>query len=105
VSKRKRRKSSGQPESIDDILRTVFVDKKFGASARVAELWGQWRKMVGDDVAEHCYPEKIAGEKLYIKVDNPVWCQQLDFLKEELKEKINHSNPARPIKKLVIRQA
>ena len=90
-------------ESISKIIERILADGKLGNSAQVAELWGQWQEIVGVSIAEHCVPEKISGGKLYIRVDSPVWCQQLDLLKEDLKEKINRKQKKGEIKKIVLR--
>ena len=90
-------------ESINKIIERVLANGKLGNSARVAELWGQWSEIVGESIAEHCVPEKIADGKLYVRVDSPVWHQQLDLLKEELKEKINRNRQKSEIEKIVFR--
>lgn len=100
-----RRRSDGEPEPISRIINDVLATGKLGDSGQVAELWGEWKKIVGDEIAEHCFPEKINGDRLYINVDSPVWCQQLDLLKEELKEKIAEKLGNCEINKIVFRSA
>jgi len=103
MKRRKRKQFDGKLEPVDAIIREVFVKGKFGGSAQVSELWNHWKDIVGEDVAGHCYPEKISCGKLYIKVDTPVWRQQLDLLKEEVAEKINDSPANIKIKKILFR--
>lgn len=98
-----RRQSNNRLESIDGIIEHIFSEGKFGGSARIAELWSQWKEIVGEDVAEHCFPEKLNDGKLYIKVDSPIWCQQLDLLKEELIEKLDSKFKNFEIEKLIFR--
>ncbi len=81
----------GGIESIEKVIGRVLGTGKLGRRAHVAELWAQWKEIVGETVAEHCSPEKIENGKLYVKVDSPVWRQQLDLLKEEIKKKIDQS--------------
>lgn len=104
-AKRKRKYSGDRPEAIGRIIEKVFQVGKFGGCAQVAQLWAQWPEIVGEDVAEHCIPEKISGGRLYIKVDTPVWHQQLDLLKEELKEKIDGRLQNSGIERIVFRSA
>ncbi|GAB4339543.1 MAG: hypothetical protein Kow0099_14730 [Candidatus Abyssubacteria bacterium] len=89
MSKLKRSHSGTGLEPIEKVLENLFQTGKFAKSSQVAQLWGQWKEIVGDDVARHCIPEKIERKKLYIKVDNPVWHQQLDLLKDEIKARID----------------
>ena len=90
-------------EPINKVIERILGEGKLGNSAQVAELWGQWTEIVGESIAEHCVPEKITEGKLYIRVDSAVWCQQLDMLKEELKEKINRKQDRPNIQKIVLR--
>ena len=92
-------------ESINKIIQRVLAEGKLGGSAQVAELWEKWGDIVGENVAEHCFPEKISEGKLYVRVDSSVWHQQLDLLKEELKEKINRKQQKPEIEKIIFRSA
>jgi predicted nucleic acid-binding Zn ribbon protein len=98
-----RRRSSDGIESIDKIINKIFTKGKFGGRAQVAQLWGQWKDIVGEAVALHSFPEEIKNGKLYIKVDNPIWHQQLDVLKEELKDKIESKIEIPGFEKIVFR--
>ncbi|RJP69591.1 MAG: DUF721 domain-containing protein [Candidatus Abyssobacteria bacterium SURF_17] len=93
----------GGIESIDRIIHKVFSSGKFAERTHVGQLWAQWKDIVGDDVAQHCVPEKLSDGKLYIRVDSPVWHQQLDLLKEDLKEKIEEKLGGPRIDRIVFR--
>lgn len=105
MSQPKRSRSGTGLEPIEKVLERFFEQGRFGNSSRVAELWGQWKEIVGDDVASHCIPEKIEKKKLYIKVDNPVWHQQLDLLKDEIKARIDTRFDNIQVDKIVFRSA
>jgi predicted nucleic acid-binding Zn ribbon protein len=68
-----------------------------------AQLWAQWKELAGEDVALHSFPEKVSGRKLYVKVDSPIWRQQLDLMKEELKEKVDAKFQDFGIEKIIFR--
>ncbi len=97
------RKSDGELERIDRIIERVLATGKVGGSAQLAEIWTHWREIVGDDIAEHCTPQKLNGGKLYLKVDNPVWVQQLDLMKEEVRCKINEKIASEKVDRLLFR--
>ena len=97
------RRPSGGIEPINKIMTKVFTTGKFGDRAQVAQLWGQWRDIVGETIASHSFPEEIRNGKLYVKVDNPIWHQQLDLLKEELKQKIENKLEVPGFEKIVFR--
>ena len=105
MRKRRRRRVSGELQPIDEVINEVFAKGKFGGSAQVAAIWEQWKEIVGEDVAAHCFPERINRGKLHIRVDTPVWRQQLDLMKEEIQEKIDVRLPTLQVKELVFKSA
>lgn len=103
MTKRGGKRRNGKLEGVDEIIRTIFAEGRFGGSAQIAELWGCWKEIVGEDLAEHCFPERIKSGKLYIKSDSPIWRQQLDLLKEEIEERLGEKLENVKIEKLVTR--
>jgi len=100
---KQRRRGSAQLKPIDEIISEVFRSGKFGSSATAAQLWVQWKDIAGEDVAQHCFPEKFSDKKLYIKVDSPIWRQQLDLMKEELQERIESRCQDLDIERIIFR--
>ncbi|NQU08408.1 MAG: DUF721 domain-containing protein [Candidatus Abyssubacteria bacterium] len=43
--------------------------------------------------------------KLHIRVDTPVWRQQLDLMKEEIQEKIDARLPSLKVEQLIFKHA
>jgi len=104
MKKSRRRRPDRKLEPVDSIIKEVFAAKgRFGGSAKTAELWSHWKEIVGEDVADHCFPERIIDGKLYVKADSPIWRQQVDLLKEEIKENINKKLESLKIEKLVFK--
>jgi len=71
--------------SISDILSTLPVNnrvKEYG-------LWKSWDKMVGQNVARHCQPDRLKDGILFLKVNSSVWMQQLQFMKSIIIDKVN----------------
>jgi hypothetical protein len=65
--------------------------KRLELSARLDEygVWPVWNDVVGKPIARNAQPEKIRNGTLFVKVTNPVWMQQLQFMKEMIAEKLN----------------
>ncbi len=76
-------------ESIKNILSPLF--KHTGLSWRIKEqkIIENWPEIVGQDIAQNTEASKVRGGVLYVKVSNPIWIQQLQFLKETIINKIN----------------
>lgn len=103
MTKKREKLSDGALEPIGEIIKEVFAKGKFGGSAKASELWGRWGEIVGEDVAQHCFPEKVSKGKLYIRADSPIWRQQLDLLKEDIRERINKHLGGIEISQLVMK--
>ena len=66
------------------------LSKRLGLESRLLELRlrHRWRDIVGEPMASHTRPAQIRFKKLYLVVRNPVWLQQLTFLKPALLMKL-----------------
>ena len=62
-----------------------------------------WKKVVGEQINKHTKPEKVTFGKLYIKVDSPVWRQELMYQKSDIMNKINMLMENANIKEIVLR--
>ncbi|MBF8251433.1 MAG: putative RNA-binding protein containing Zn ribbon [Deltaproteobacteria bacterium] len=71
--------------TLGEILGTLPVKE------RVKEygLWKVWDKLAGEAVSRHCQPDRLKDGILFLKVDSPVWMQQLQFMKSLILEKVN----------------
>src|SRR6478735_2605527 len=67
------------------------LSKRLGLESKLLELRLQrrWHDIVGEPMASHTWPVQIRFKKLYLIVRNPVWLQQLVFLKPTLLAKLN----------------
>ena len=79
---------SGVLDSFGSIL--SGVSKRLGLEPRLIErrLQHRWHDLVGEPMASHTWPAQIRFNKLYLLVRNPVWLQQLAFLKPALLSKL-----------------
>ncbi len=72
--------------------------------SKAQKLYREWRQAVGEQVAQHSEPARLAGGILTVRVDSPVWNSQLHHLKEELLEKIQHRLPPGTVREIRFRQ-
>tara|TARA_Y100001970_G_C14031750_1_gene749002 strand:+ start:667 stop:996 length:330 start_codon:yes stop_codon:yes gene_type:complete len=77
---------SSEPRSISDVLKYLVND--FGHGGLLYLLHQHWEAAVGITVAEHCKPQKIVGEELFINVDHPGWATEIQYLERELLGKL-----------------
>ncbi len=52
-------------------------------------VWAHWDAVVGPTIAAHARPERMKRGVLFVAVDSAEWMQELQFLKHELRERLN----------------
>ncbi len=72
------------PSSLSHVLGRVLRQMKVSDQASAMGIFGHWRLIVGDAVADHAVPKKLEKRKLTVEVDDPAWATQLKFLESQL---------------------
>jgi len=72
-------------EVIDDLFTTSALPINLGD----ARIWKIWDRVVGKEIAEHARPSTINRGILLVKVTDSVWVQELEFMAETIKDKLN----------------
>ena len=81
--------------------KTDFADLLSSASSKLTEkqrnvlldseslivLQSQWKNVVGESLASHTIPIKIAKNRLTIKADHSIFAQQVNMLQSEILKK------------------
>lgn len=85
----RKRYSQRRLQSIGEILFSAL--KKRGLAAKLEEnaLFKLWPKAVGAQIAAQTEPESWRAGTLFVKTTSSVWVQQLHFMKEEIRRKMN----------------
>src|SRR4030066_1683614 len=74
---------------ISEILLSLL--KKRGMASKIEEnaLIRLWPKAVGPQIILHTKADAVRNGILFVKTISSVWVQQLHFMKEEIRQKIN----------------
>lgn len=77
------------PVPLKEVLEEL--SKKVGFKLRPVdrELSEAWRKTVGDFIAQRAQPEGIRRKVLWVLCPDPHWMNELQMLKETIKERLN----------------
>jgi predicted nucleic acid-binding Zn ribbon protein len=80
-------------DSLNSVIRSLRNESSDTASSgqtagQMGGVFGRWAEAVGDAVAAHVKPIKLAGTKLIVEVDDPAWATQLRFLETALKQRL-----------------
>ena len=86
---RDRKDRRDAPTPIADVLRAVL--ERLPDATRLAdhELWAHWDAVVGPTIAAHARPHRLQRGVLTISVDAPEWMQELQFQKQDLRDRLN----------------
>ena len=78
-----------RPSRVGEVLRAVL--QRLPEAQRLADhaLWAHWDAVVGPTVARHARPARLRRGVLVVAVDSPAWMQELQFLKHELRDRLN----------------
>lgn len=81
-------------EVIDNITSTIPINFDD------IRIWKIWDGVVGKKIARHARPSSIKKGVLLIKVTDSVWVQELEFMAETIKERLNSKLQREAIKKV-----
>ena len=84
---------------LERALRNLGIEKKV-KEGRVFEVWD---KAVGKKIGAHAHPLKIKRGKLFVKVTDSSWLQELSFLKEKIIKKVNKGLGEEVVKEIFFR--
>jgi predicted nucleic acid-binding Zn ribbon protein len=95
-----RRPRQPKLEPLGEILGKVLKKRRIPHTASDRRLVELWQGCVGPSIAAQTHPESVKRGILYVRVSAPVWMHQLQFLKEEIIEKLHRMDPPREIRGL-----
>jgi predicted nucleic acid-binding Zn ribbon protein len=55
-----------------------------GDTQAVGGLFGQWREIVGDPIADNVTPVRLDDNRLVVEVSEPAWATQFKFLEQQV---------------------
>ncbi len=89
------------PESLSSVLGNLLKKRGWERKIKEFQALSNWSKIVGPKVAENSKPVRIEGKKLFVKVENSVWKNELIFMEKEIKNKLNQSVHSEVVKDIV----
>jgi len=85
----RRRKKQEYFQRIGDILPKVLKKRKIPVHTRDHRLSDAWNKAVGPIISGNTRANNVKGDTLFVKVSNSTWMQQLQFMKQDIIDKVN----------------
>ena len=101
---RKERPPLKQAEAVAGLLRKVLGDRGFDERLPRYRVWLVWDKVVGEQIAARARPLRVRDKILEVRVDHPVWMQQLQMLKPQILKKLREQLPDCDIEEIYLRR-
>jgi len=80
---------SGPPSRVADTLGNVLKRIDPDQQMRAYALWTFWDDEVGDSIARRAQPARLRNGILFVTVATHSWMQELQYLKEDIRSRLN----------------
>ena len=95
-----RTSTPGDPALISDVLTNLVSDRQWESGLAEGNLFAQWEKIVGSDIATHTTPISILDGVLLIQCSSTAWATQLQSVHDQLVQTISSSAPGALVESL-----
>nr|WP_239154265.1 DciA family protein [Amycolatopsis sp. FDAARGOS 1241] len=76
------------PQPLGRLVSRLVADSGWQDTMTNARVFGQWARLVGEDVAEHAQPVSLKDGELTVRASSTAWATQLRLLQGKLLAKI-----------------
>ncbi|RMF43795.1 MAG: DUF721 domain-containing protein [Deltaproteobacteria bacterium] len=73
------------------IAAELFSSRGHEQKLRQYRAWQVWEQVVGTQIARHARPLRMRDRVLEVRVDQPVWMQQLRMMAPQILQKLNNA--------------
>lgn len=74
---------------LKDVIAGLFSDGTLPFDPEDASIWKVWEEVVGSAISKNAQPSRIRNRELRVTVSNAIWLQELKFLEEDIRERLN----------------
>ena len=89
-------------KQLGDIIKSTIKELGIEKPIQQYEALVLWPKVVGEKIAAVTEPRHIANGKLFVKVKNAAWRNELVFHREDLVRKMNRQIGSAVIREIVL---
>jgi len=74
---------------LGEALRAAFARFPAGSELASFPIWTEWSEVVGPTIARHARPRRLRRGVLLVEVDGTEWMHELQYLKGDLRTRLN----------------
>lgn len=90
------------PQPISDVLSNLIQEREWQSGIAEGNLFANWNKLVGSEIAEHSEPISILDGVLTIRTSSTAWATQLNLISSDVLATLQASEPGALVEKLSI---
>jgi predicted nucleic acid-binding Zn ribbon protein len=94
------RQKIGDPQPLGDVLNELVSNRDWRQGLAEGNIFTDWVKIVGDEVASHTTPISLVDGRLTIKTSSTAWATQLTLISNQLLKTISNSAPGALVEEL-----
>ena len=96
------RKKRDEPGKLSEVLDELITTRDWKKGIAEGTLFSNWRKIVGDEVANHCEPITLLEGRLTIRAETTTWATQLRLIQDEILKTLQTHSEGVLVEELVV---
>jgi predicted nucleic acid-binding Zn ribbon protein len=86
--------------SLKDVIAGLLNSGALPFNPDDSRIWNVWDEVVGPAIARNAQPLRIKDRHLKVRVLDPIWYQELQFMEENIREKLNEKLGRKAVDKI-----
>ena len=86
--------------SLKDVIAGLMKSSALPFNPDDSRIWKVWDEVVGPAIARNAQPFRIKDRQLKVRVSGPIWYQELQFMEENIREKLNEKLGRKAVDKI-----
>ena len=88
---------------LKDVIANLLSDGALPFNPDDSNIWRVWDGVVGPAISKNARPLWIKDGKLKVTVSDPIWLQELQFVEEDIRKKLNGKLGRKAVEKIEFR--
>ena len=90
------------PQPLSSVFNEIITNRDWRQGIAEGNLFSDWEKVVGEDIAQHTTPITLLEGKLTIQTSSTAWATQLRLISYDLLKTLQQSAPGVLVEELVV---
>jgi predicted nucleic acid-binding Zn ribbon protein len=84
------------------VLEAALARLPYAAELADYGVWSHWEATLGPMLARHAHPVRLRRGVLVVRVDSPEWMHELQFVKHQIRDRLNARLGRRAVRELFL---